>query len=120
MLKFFREQSKDVIKLKIQTVLVLSKGTVTVTLPSVTVFGFSFSNNSSGAPKRTQDRCPGMNVPQDGLLNEQHIAPSLLDLLHQVQDVGSLLTQHSVHLGIIRNNDLIVHLFQIKRTSIVN
>lgn len=54
MLKFFRIQNKDVIKLKIQTVLVLFKGTVTDTLPSVTVFGFSFPNNSNCAPEHVQ------------------------------------------------------------------
>ncbi len=40
-------------------------------------------------------------IPEDGLLYEQHIAASLLDLLTDVQDVLSLLAQDAIHLGVV-------------------
>ena len=43
----------------------------------------------------------GMSVPENGLLDEQDVAASLLNLFDQVKDVGTLLAQHAVHLGIV-------------------
>lgn len=40
-------------------------------------------------------------IPEDGFLDEQHVAASLLNLFHQVQDVSALLSQHTVHLGVV-------------------
>ena len=50
-------------------------------------------------------------IPEDGLLDEQDVAARLLDLLHQVEDVGPLLPQDPVHLGVVRHHDLVVHLY---------
>lgn len=49
-------------------------------------------------------------LPEDGLLDEQDVAARLLDLFDQVEDVGTLLAQHTVHLGIVRHHYLVVHL----------
>lgn len=49
-------------------------------------------------------------VPEDGLLDEQNITASLFDLFHHVKDVRTLLTQHTIHLSIVRHHDLVVHL----------
>lgn len=40
-------------------------------------------------------------LPEDGLLDEQHVTASLLNLFHHVEDVSTLLPQHAVHLGVV-------------------
>lgn len=50
--------------------------------------------------------------PENGFLDEKHIAAGLLDLLDDLQDVVSLLPQHSVHLGVVGHYHLVLHLFQ--------
>lgn len=54
----------------------------------------------------------GHFVPQDGLLDEQHGAAGFLNLFDQVEDVSPLLTEHTVHLSVVRHHNLIVHLSQ--------
>ena len=48
----------------------------------------------------------GQGVAKDRLLNEKNVATSLLDLLHDVEDVGPLLLQYSVHGSVIGNDNL--------------
>ncbi len=52
----------------------------------------------------------GDGVAQNGLLDEQHVALGLLDLLHHVQQVLPLLLQDFVHLPVVVHNDLVLHL----------
>eukprot|EP00051_Salpingoeca_urceolata_P003627 m.59233 g.59233 ORF g.59233 m.59233 type:complete len:321 (-) comp12960_c0_seq1:985-1947(-) len=47
-------------------------------------------------------------ITQNRLLDEQDIATGLFDLLAQVQNVGSLLPQHPVHLSIVTHNNLVL------------
>lgn len=51
-------------------------------------------------------------VPQDGFLDEQDSAAGFLNLFDQVEDVSSLLAEHTVHLSVVRHHNLIVHLSQ--------
>ena len=48
----------------------------------------------------------GECVPEDRLLDEKDVTAGLLDLLDDVEDVGSLLLQDSIHHGIVRDNHL--------------
>ena len=50
------------------------------------------------------------HLPEDRLLNEEHVATSFLYFLANVKDVLLLFAKNTVHLRIIRNNDLILHL----------
>ena len=49
-------------------------------------------------------------LPENGLLNEENITASFLYLFTYLKNVLLLLTKDSIHLRIIRNNDLIFHL----------
>lgn len=49
-------------------------------------------------------------LPEDRFLDEQDVAAGFLNLFDQVEDVSSLLAEHTVHLCIIRHHDLVVHL----------
>merc|ERR1711963_808693 len=48
-------------------------------------------------------------VSEDGLLDEENVAASLLHLLHNVEDIGALLTENSIHGGVVRHHHLVVH-----------
>lgn len=50
------------------------------------------------------------SVSEDGLLYEKNVAATLLDLFDNVENVGSFFLKYSVHCGVIRNNDVVVHL----------
>lgn len=50
------------------------------------------------------------HLPENGLLNEEHITTCFLYLFAYLKNVLLLLTKDSIHLRIIRNNDLIFHL----------
>ena len=50
-------------------------------------------------------------VPQNRLLDEENVAAGLLHLLGHVENVGSLLTQDSVHRIVVRHDHLIIHLY---------
>merc|ERR1719336_715125 len=51
----------------------------------------------------------GEAVSEDGLLDEENVAASLLHLLHNVEDIGALLTKNSIHGGVVRHHHLVVH-----------
>jgi len=54
-----------------------------------------------------------VDVPKDGFLNEQNVAAGLLDLLDNVEYVLPFVTQHAVHLCVVRHYHLIVHLLHV-------
>lgn len=49
-------------------------------------------------------------LPEDGFLDEKDVTAGFLNLFDQVEDVSSLLTEHAVHLCVIRHHDLVIHL----------
>lgn len=61
--------------------------------------------------------------PKYGLLNEKDITPGLLYLFANVQKVLPLLPKYAIHLGVVRDHHLILHLTekrkerQLARTS---
>ena len=48
----------------------------------------------------------GECIPQDGFLDEEDVAACLLDLLHDVEDVGPLFLEDTVHSGVVGYNNL--------------
>lgn len=48
--------------------------------------------------------------PENALLNEQDVAAGILDLLAELQQIRSLLLQGTVHLRVVRNDHLVLHL----------
>jgi len=49
-------------------------------------------------------------VPENGFLYEKDIAAGFLHLLDNVEDVLTFIAQHAVHLSVVRDNHLVVHL----------
>lgn len=49
-------------------------------------------------------------VSEDGLLDEEDVATGFLDRFAEIEDVDSLFFENFVHLSVVRNDDLVVHL----------
>ncbi len=50
-------------------------------------------------------------ISEDRLLNEEHIAARLFNLFAEVEKVLTLFFENLVHLAVVIDNDLVVHLF---------
>jgi len=59
---------------------------------------------------RLANRGERSSEPEYGLLYEQDVTAGLLHLFDNVEYVLALITQHTVHLGVVRYYHLVVHL----------
>jgi hypothetical protein len=52
-------------------------------------------------------------ITENGFLNQNDIAPGLLDLLAKIKKILALLLENAVHLPVIVHNNLVLHLMKV-------
>ena len=49
-------------------------------------------------------------ISKNALLNKENITAAGLDLLDNIEDIGTLLLENTIHLGVVTDNDIVFHL----------